>query len=128
MPISHIQLLSVPVSDQQRAKAFYVETLGFDLVREGEVQPGMTWIQVAPPGAATSITLVTWFDSMPAGSLQGLVLETEDLDAECAALAGRGLDPGPVSEAPWGRFVQFADPDGNRLILQTTGHRRQPGA
>lgn len=120
MPISHVQLLSVPVSDQARAKAFYVDVLGFSLLREGPVGPGMTWVQVGPPGAATSITLVDWFDSMPPGSLRGLVLETDDLDRELAELAGRGLETGPVEEAPWGRFVQFADPDGNGIVLQTS--------
>ncbi len=80
MPISHVQLFSVPVSDPDRARAFYVETLGFELVADTEMGPGMRWVQVRPPGAATSLTLVTWFPTMPAGTLKGTVLETDALE------------------------------------------------
>lgn len=119
MTITHIDVLSLPVSDQERARDFYVGTLGFELVRQNEMAPGQQWIQVAPAGGQTSVTLVTWFDTMPAGSLQGLVLHTEDIDAEVAVLGERGVEvPGGVQEAPWGRFAVFADPDGNRLVLQ----------
>jgi catechol 2,3-dioxygenase-like lactoylglutathione lyase family enzyme len=129
MTLTHVQLFSVPVSDQERAKRFYLDVLGFDLLREGPFEPGRQWVQVAPPGAATSITLVNWFDSMPPGSLQGLVLETDDLDGDLARLAGRGLDAGPVQEAPWGRFVTIADPDGNGIVLQaTSAEPPAPGA
>ena len=70
-------------------------------------------------GGQTSVTLVTWFDTMPPGSLRGLVLHTEDLDAEVAALTGRGVPMlEGIQEAPWGRFAVFADPDGNRLVLR----------
>ena len=86
MAITHVKLLSVPVTDQDRAKDFYVDTLGFELIADNPMGPGQRWVQVGPKGAATSITLVTWFESMPAGSLTGLVLETDDLDAEVAAL------------------------------------------
>ncbi len=93
-----------------------------ELVREFPMGPGQRWIQVRPAGAATSITLVTWFETMPAGSLRGLVLETDDVEGDAARLAGLGvaLDPEGIRQAPWGRSVGFADPDGNRLILQTT--------
>jgi len=83
--------------------------------------PGQRWIQLRPPGAETSVTLVTWFASMPPGCLTGVVLETDDLDRDLTRLRERGgvtdLD---ISEQPWGRSVGFADPDGNRLTLQTT--------
>ena len=118
MTITHIDVLSLPVSDPDRARDFYVQTLGFDLVRDNEMGPAQRWIQVAPKGAQTSITLVTWFDTMPPGSLQGLVLHTDDLDAEVTALTARGVAvPDGVQDAPWGRFAVFADPDGNRLVL-----------
>jgi predicted enzyme related to lactoylglutathione lyase len=75
----------------------------------------------AARGAETSITLVTWFASMPAGSLTGLVLETDDLDGDAARLAERGVAlDGGIQQAPWGRYVGLTDPDGNHLILQTT--------
>src|SRR4051812_4880068 len=113
MTISKISVLSVPVSDQDRAVAFYVGTLGFDLVSDNPMGPDRRWVQVAPPGAPTTITLVTWFDTMPAGSLKGLVLETDDLPSDVATLHGKGVVTSPVEEAPWGRFVTFDDPDGN---------------
>ena len=124
MAITHVQLLSVPVSDQDRARDFYVDTLGFELIADTQMGPGMRWVQVAPKGGQTSITLVTWFGTMPAGSLKGLVLETDDLDAEIAALATRGLTiDGGAQQAPWGRFATFDDPDGNGIVLQATAPR-----
>jgi predicted enzyme related to lactoylglutathione lyase len=121
MTITQVQLFSIPVSDQDRARQFYVDVLGFEVVNEADMGPDRHWLQVRPRGSETSITLVTWFDSMPAGSLRGLVLETDDLDAAIADLATRGLDvSGGIIDEPWGRFAQFEDPDGNGMILQTT--------
>jgi predicted enzyme related to lactoylglutathione lyase len=81
--------------------------------------PDMRWIQVAPTGSDASITLVTWFPSMPAGSLKGLVLETQDLEATVAEVASRGfVIDGRIDEQPWGRFLAFDDPDGNGIILR----------
>src|SRR3954451_24090686 len=109
MTITHIDVVSLPVQDQERARDFYVGTLGFELVRQNRMGPAQQWIQVAPRGAQTSITLVTWFDSMPAGSLQGLVLHTDDVDAEVAGLLAKGvLVPDGVQDAPWGRYAVFA--------------------
>jgi Predicted enzyme related to lactoylglutathione lyase len=121
MTINKVQLFSVPVTDQDRARDFYVETLGFELLTDTEMGPDMRWVLVSPVGAQTAITLVTWFPSMPAGTLKGLVVETDDLDADIARLteAGVSFDNG-IEQAPWGRFAQFADPDGNGLILQAT--------
>ena len=119
--ITHIQLLSLPVRDQDRARDFYVSTLGFDLVRDNPMGPDQRWVQVAPKGARTSITLVTWFPTMPPGSAKGLVLETDDLDADYAGLIARGVEiPDGIQEQPWGRFVTFVDPDGNGIVLQAT--------
>jgi catechol 2,3-dioxygenase-like lactoylglutathione lyase family enzyme len=124
MTIGYIQLLSLPVADQDRARAFYTDKLGFHLVADTTMGPDQRWVQVAPKGAATSITLVTWFDSMPPGSVKGLVLETDDLDADVAALTGRGVAiEGGVRQAPWGRFVTFDDPDGNGLVLRESAAR-----
>jgi catechol 2,3-dioxygenase-like lactoylglutathione lyase family enzyme len=123
--ITGIQVLSLPVSDQDRARDFYVDVLGMDLLRDAQMGPGMRWVQVAPRGAETTITLVTWFETMPAGSCKGLVLETDDLDGDVEWLRGRGLDfPDGIQQQPWGRFVTFADPDGNGLVLQATTARR----
>ncbi|RLP86979.1 glyoxalase superfamily protein [Micromonospora sp. CV4] len=123
MTVTHVQLLSVPVADQDRARDFYVDVLGFDLIWDNPMGPdGGRWVQVAPPGAATALTLVTWFPTMAPGSLKGLVLETDDLDADVARLRERGVDfaDGGVRSAPWGRYATFDDPDGNGIVLQAT--------
>jgi catechol 2,3-dioxygenase-like lactoylglutathione lyase family enzyme len=122
MTVTHVQLVSVPVSDQDRARDFYVDVLGFDLVRDNPMGPGGRWVQVAPKGAATALTLVTWFPTMPPGSLKGLVLETDDLDADVARLRERGVvfADGGIQTAPWGRYATFDDPDGNGIVLQAT--------
>jgi catechol 2,3-dioxygenase-like lactoylglutathione lyase family enzyme len=121
MTISSVQLLSIPVTDQDAAKAFYVDVLGFDVIADVPLGPDRRWLQVRPVGAQTSIALVTWFDSMPAGSMTGVVLETPDVDEAKAVLEARGVAfSGDIEEQPWGRFAMFSDPDGNDFILQTT--------
>jgi len=121
MPVTKVQLFSLPVSDQDRSRDFYVDVLGFELMSDVQMGPAMRWLQVAPPGSATSITLVTWFPTMPAGSVKGIVLETDDLEGDIAVLKSRGvLIEGEIQEMPWGRFVVFDDPDGNGIALQAT--------
>jgi catechol 2,3-dioxygenase-like lactoylglutathione lyase family enzyme len=119
--VEKVQLLSIPVSDPDRSKAFYADVLGMEVVQDTRMGPDMRWLMLRPPGAATAVTLVTWFPTMPAGSLKGLVLEAPDLDGTLAELTARGLRvDGPIEDQPWGRFVTFEDPDGNGLILQST--------
>ena len=121
MSITHVKLLSVPVSDQDRAKDFYVNVLGFTLIADNPMGPGQRWVQVGPKGGATSLTLVTWFATMPPGSLKGLVVETDDLDGDVQALIERGLAiPDGIQDEMWGRYVTFDDPDGNGIVLQST--------
>ena len=121
MPVTAVQLFSLPVSDQDRSLEFYVGVLGFELVSDADIGPGMRWVQVRPPGASTSITLVTWFETMPPGAVKGTVLESDDLDGDIVRLRSLGVDiGGEVQRAPWGRFVTFDDPDGNGLVLQET--------
>lgn len=122
MAITSFEIVSVPVSDPQRAKHFYQQVLGFDLVRESPMGPGMTWIQLAPPGQPVTIALVTWFEQMKPGGLQGVMLNTDDLEADHARLAARGLQLTPIQQEPWGRYTMFNDPDGNGWVL------RQPPA
>jgi catechol 2,3-dioxygenase-like lactoylglutathione lyase family enzyme len=90
LAIEDVIVVSVPVSDQDRARAFYVDTLGFELIREDDSIPGLRWIQVAPPGGTTALTLVTWFESMPAGSLRGLVLRSQNIQADYDTMVPRG--------------------------------------
>lgn len=95
--------------------------LGFELISDVRMGPDMRWVQVAPPGSTTSITLVTWFPTMPAGSSKGTVLETDNLEGDIADLQDRGVRiEGEIQEMPWGRFVTFDDPDGNGIVLQAT--------
>jgi catechol 2,3-dioxygenase-like lactoylglutathione lyase family enzyme len=121
MAITHLQLISLPVADQDRSRDFYVDVLGFDLVRDNPMGPDQRWVQVAPKGAKTSVTLVTWFPTMPPGSVKGTVLETDDLDGDVATLTASGVHiEGGIQAQPWGRFVTFDDPDGNGIVLQET--------
>jgi catechol 2,3-dioxygenase-like lactoylglutathione lyase family enzyme len=118
MPELRISMISIPVGDQDRAKAFYKEVLGFEEVTDTPYGDGLRWVQVRPPGSDTSFTLVTWFPSMPAGSLQGLVIETPDVQAAYLDLLEKGVHftHEPRQEA-WGTFTTFSDPDGNSLVL-----------
>ena len=109
------------MKDQDRARDFYVNVLDFDLVRDNPMGPDQRWVEVGPKGAQTSIALVTWLPTMASGSVKGLVLETNDLDADVAALTARGVTiPDGIQQQPWGRFVTFDDPDGNGIVLQAT--------
>lgn len=119
MAVRGTRVVSVPVSDQERAKSFYVDQLGMRVVRDDASMPGLRWVQVAPGDGTTSLVLVTWFDSMPAGSLRGLVLTCDDLEVDCAAMADRGmLFESPVQQQPWGLEAVVRDPDGNQIVLQ----------
>lgn len=118
MPILGFEIVSVPVSDPQRAKAFYLDVLGFELIRESPMGPDMTWIQVAPKGQSVTLALVTWFERMKPGGLQGVMLNTADIEAERALLTGRGLTLSEIREEPWGRYATFEDLDGNGFVLR----------
>lgn len=110
-----IEIISIPVTDQQAAKAFYLK-IGFEILVEANFEK-QTWIQMAFPGSPVSITLVNWFPEMPAGSVRGLVIKTNDLDKDIADLKAKGLEVGNVDTTPWGRFATVKDPDGNALSL-----------
>ena len=118
--MTRIAILSVPVSDQQRAKEFYTGVLGFTVVRDNPMGPDQRWVQLCPPGGGTCITLVTWFTSMPPGSLSGTVLETDAINAAHHQLLEQGLVISALEDAPWGLYATFDDPDGNGWVLQQT--------
>ncbi len=118
MAIKSVILVSIPVSDQERAKDFYVNKLGMSLTTDSSAIPGMRWIEVAPKGGGASLTLVTWFKSMPPGSLNGLVLTSDDIQADYKAFVAKGVRfEEPPKEQPWGTEAVFSDPDGNRIVL-----------
>jgi catechol 2,3-dioxygenase-like lactoylglutathione lyase family enzyme len=113
-----ITVVSVPVSDQDAAARFYVEALGFAVLFDEPFGPGMRWLQLGAPDARCSIALVDWFEQMPPGSVQGIVLETPDIARDHAALSDRGVAfAGPPVEDPYGTHAEFEDPDGNGWIL-----------
>jgi catechol 2,3-dioxygenase-like lactoylglutathione lyase family enzyme len=113
-----LAIVSVPVSDQKQAQNFYVEVMGFTLLREGQIDKKRKWVQLALPNDDTSITLVTWVETMPAGSLRGAVINTNDIETYHAELIGKGATPSAISAAPWGRYFTLADPDGNGWVVQ----------
>ena len=116
--MQRVSVISVPVADQERAKRFYTDQVGFQLLLEASFGKQLRWIQVGP-GSGPSLTLVTWFDEMPAGSLRGLVFDCDDLDADYAAMSGRGVKfSSPPTQQPGGVFATFIDPDGNHVSLR----------
>jgi catechol 2,3-dioxygenase-like lactoylglutathione lyase family enzyme len=120
MALTHIALACVPVRDTDDALAFYRDVLGFEVVSDEVLEEGHRWVQLRPVGSVTALALVTWFPSMPAGSVRGLVLATDDIDTDAEVLRARGLDlPAEIESAPWGRWLSFADPDGNGWVLQS---------
>ena len=111
-----ISIISIPVTDQEAAKQFYLK-LGFKILVEAPFET-QKWIQLALPGQeAVSITLVNWFPNMPAGSVNGFVIHTDDLDKDIEELTAKGIIVGKIDETPWGKFAAVTDPDGNRLSL-----------
>jgi predicted enzyme related to lactoylglutathione lyase len=122
--IDHVQIVHVPVSDQDRARAFYADTLGLTVIADMEMGPHGRWLQVGPEGAQTSLALVPGDASLTAGSLRGTVLQTTDIDATVEQLREHGVEfPHGIEDMPWARTARFADPDGNELVLQTPAPR-----
>lgn len=121
-----LELVPVPVSDVDRAKAFYVEQLGFVADVDVRPAPGVRVVQVTPPGSACSLGLGTGlaaFAGAP-GSVRALHLVVADIEQARAELVGRGVDVGPVQDVGGGvRYAEFADPDGNTLELQEMAWR-----
>jgi predicted enzyme related to lactoylglutathione lyase len=113
-----IELLPVPVSDIDRAKRFYVEQVGFNADYDHRVDETTRFVQLTPPGSACSILLDHGMTGMRPGSLEGIQVVIADADAARRQLLDNGVEAGEVQELPWGRFVFFSDPDGNRWSLQ----------
>jgi predicted enzyme related to lactoylglutathione lyase len=113
-----LELVPVPVSDVDRAKAFYVERVGFNADHDHTVNEEMRFVQLTPPGSACSIAIGRGIVDSEPGSIAGLQLVVGSADQAHAELSGRGVEVSEVQEFPWGRFVFFADPDGNRWAVQ----------
>jgi catechol 2,3-dioxygenase-like lactoylglutathione lyase family enzyme len=113
-----LELVSVPVSDIDRAKAFYVEKIGFNPDHDHRVSDELRFVQLTPPGSACSIALTEGAHEMKPGIIEGLQLVVEDAEAARAELLERGVAASEVQDFPWGRFVFFSDPDGNGWSVQ----------
>ena len=113
-----LELVSVPVSDVDRAKAFYTEKAGFNADHDHVVSDEIRFVQLTPPGSACSISIGKGLVDTAPGSAQGLQLVVTDVHAAHDELAGRGVDVSDVQSFPWGDFVFFKDPDGNGWAVQ----------
>jgi predicted enzyme related to lactoylglutathione lyase len=113
-----IEIISIPVTDQQVAKEFYLK-MGFSIIIEAPFQGGSNWIQLGLPDGGTTITLVNWFPELRPGSIQGFVIKCDDINASIAELKEKGIEAGKVDETPWGRFATVKDPDGNSWSLHS---------
>ncbi len=112
-----LSIVSVPVTDQARARAFYHDVVGFSVEHEGDQGTPFAYVLMRPPAGMCRISLVQASDRMPAGAAQGLMLQTLDVDKMVERLAPRGLPLSEIKQASWGRFTTFADPDGNGWII-----------
>lgn len=113
-----LELVTVPVSDVDRAKAFYTEKAGFNADHDHRVNDQIRFVQLTPPGSGCSISIGSGLSEMDPGSVEGLQLVVDDIEAARVDLSGRGVEVSGVQEFPWGSFVFFSDPDGNRWNVQ----------
>lgn len=112
-----LELVQVPVADVDRAKDFYIQA-GFIAEEDHQVSDELRFVQLTPPGSACSIAITSGANQMEPGSLEGLQLVVADIEAAREELLAREIEVGDVQDFPWGRFVFFADPDGNRWAVQ----------
>ncbi|OXM65895.1 glyoxalase [Amycolatopsis vastitatis] len=117
MEISHLQKLTIPVADQDKAKAFYVDTLGFEVRNDTPLPMGNNarWIEVAPAGGQASFVLCNWMPDAP--HVVNVMLQTKNTDADVESLRQAGLTVDDPMQTPWGKQATFSDPDGNTFVL-----------
>ena len=113
-----LELIGLPVTDIDRAKAFYSEQVGFTVDHDHVISDDIRFVQITPPGSACSIAFGKGVSQMEPGSLQGLQVVVEDVEKARAHLVENRVEASEVQDFPWGRFVFFSDPDGNRWSVQ----------
>jgi catechol 2,3-dioxygenase-like lactoylglutathione lyase family enzyme len=113
-----IELIAIPVTDVDRAKAFYVDQVGFNADHDYQVSETLRFVQLTPPGSACSVVMGTGITEMPPGSQKGVQVVVADATAARQELLDHGVAASEVDVQPWGSFVTFSDPDGNRWTLQ----------
>lgn len=119
-----LELVAIPVSDVDRAKAFYTQKIGFIADHDHRMSDEFRFVQLTPPGSACSIALGTGITPAAPGSVRGMQLVVADVAAARAELVQRGVEVGEVQEFPWGKFIFFNDPDGNGWAVQQLPERR----
>ena len=118
-----LELVAVPVTDVDRAKAFYVDQVGFNADHDHVVSDEMRFVQLTPPGSACSICIGQGLTDAEPGSVRGMQMVVADAQAAHDELAARGVEVSDVQSMPWGEFVFFSDPDGNAWALQAIPNR-----
>ena len=113
-----LEVVHVPVSDVDRAKAFYTEQIGFNADHDHQVNDELRFVQLTPPGSTCSIAIGTGLTQMKPGSIEGLMMVVADVQAARDELMQRGTEVSEIDVQPWGSFVYFSDPDGNSWVLQ----------
>jgi predicted enzyme related to lactoylglutathione lyase len=111
--IFRLEMITVPVSDVDRAKAFYAEQLGFTVQQDVDVDEHHRFVELLPPGSPCSIALTMGYIDAQPGSLSGVQVNVDDADAAQTFLRDRGVEVSDIETFPWGRFCFFSDPDGN---------------
>jgi catechol 2,3-dioxygenase-like lactoylglutathione lyase family enzyme len=118
-----LEVVFVPVTDVDRAKAFYVDQVGFNADHDVQVNPELRFVQLTPPGSACSVAMGVGLTQMPPGSQQGVMMVVEDVKAVREQLVANGVAASEIGVQPWRSFVTFADPDGNTWSLQELPQR-----
>ncbi|MGO9889792.1 MAG: glyoxalase superfamily protein [Solirubrobacteraceae bacterium] len=118
-----LELVAIPVTDVDRAKAFYVDNVGFNADYDHTVSDEIRFVQLTPPGSACSIALGKGLTEAETGSVKGMQLVVDDAHQARAELAERGVEVSEVQDFPWGSFVFFSDPDGNAWAVQQLPRR-----
>ena len=113
-----LEVVFVPVTDVDRAKAFYVDQVGFNADHDFQVNPELRFVQLTPPGSACSVAMGVGLTTMTPGSLKGVMMVVEDVKAVREQLISKGVEASEIDVQPWGSFVTFSDPDGNTWSLQ----------
>ena len=121
-----LELVAVPVSDVDRAKAFYVDKVGFHADHDHTPTEAIRFVQLTPPGSACSIAIGRGITAAKPGSVEGLQMVVSDIEVAHAELKRRGADVSDIHDLDWGRFVFFSDPDGNKWAVQEIPERRMP--
>jgi catechol 2,3-dioxygenase-like lactoylglutathione lyase family enzyme len=113
-----IELVAIPVTDVDRAKAFYVDQVGFNADHDHQVSETLRFVQLTPPGSACSVVMGEGITDMPPGSQRGVQMVVADVEAAREHLVSHGVAASEIDVLPWGSFVTFSDPDGNTWSLQ----------